>query len=130
MHSAGDPERRSHLREIPGVRQHAGEPRRRWFSCASTDLYVWEDEQGCFVSFELCYDKPHDEHALRCHLAIGFDHSRIDDGEKSPGKNHTPIIVPDGRFDLMEIALKFEAAAAGIDSQVYRFVLGKLYEEL
>jgi hypothetical protein len=130
MWSDGDPDRRSNLREFPRVRQHDGEPQRRWFFCASTDLYVWEDEEGGLLSFELCYDKPHDEHALRYRSGAGFDHTRIDDGETSPLKNYTPIIMPDGQFDLTEIALKFEAVAGGIDPQVYRFVLGKLHGAL
>jgi hypothetical protein len=115
------------LKEIPRVRQHAGETRRRWFCCDSTDLYVWENEEGGLRSFELCYDKPNNEHSLRYLPDVGFNHARIDDGETSPLKNEAPIMVSDGAFDLAEIALKFEAVAGGIDPPVYRFVLEKLH---
>jgi hypothetical protein len=127
MWSEDDLARSFRLREIPRVRQHDGESRRRWFTCDSTDLYVWEDKTGVLLSFELCYDKPHAEQVLRYRSGAGFDHSRIDDGESSPLKNQTPIIMPSGQVDLMQIALKFEPVAVGIDSQVYRFVLGKLH---
>ena len=123
----GEPDRRSRLREVHDIRQHKGERRRRWFSCAAADLYVWQDDNGDLSSFELCYDKPRDEHALRWSEDAGFSHTRIDDGESSPLKNYTPIVVPDGRFDPTEIALTFEAIASAIDSRVYRFVLGKLH---
>jgi hypothetical protein len=129
MWSDGDEDRRRRLREIRAVRQHAEEPRRRWFACDSTDLFVWQDADGRPLAFELCYDKPHDEHALRFRREAGFVHTRIDDGEASPLKNATPITVPDGQFDLTEIALKFELVAARIDPAVYRFVLGALHAD-
>ena len=87
-------------------------------------------QRSGLLSFEICYDKPHDEHALRYRSGAGFDHTRIDDGETSPLKNHTPISMPSGQFDLIQIALKFEAIASGIDPQVYRLVLGKLHGDL
>ncbi len=127
MRDAGEPDRSTRLREIPGIRQHEGEPHRRWFSCASADLYVWQDDEGRLTSFELCYDKPGDEHALRWRADVGFEHTRIDDGEHSPFKNHTPIIVSGGRFDMADLALMFEVIGGEIDPSLYRLVLAKLH---
>lgn len=127
MSSETDHDRRSHLREVAGTRQHKGEEHRRWFSCARADLYIWQNDDHSIRSFELCYAKPGNEHALRWRKSFGFDHSRVDDGEPSPLKNATPIVIPDGRFDADALALEFEEIAATIDPFVYRFVLGKLH---
>ncbi|HQL10597.1 MAG TPA: hypothetical protein PLE35_13410, partial [Lentisphaeria bacterium] len=62
------------LREIRKTRQHPGEPRRRWFHSQEQDLYVWQTENGEITAFQLCYDKPHDEHALYWRLDRGFSH--------------------------------------------------------
>ena len=113
--------------EVPRTTQHEGEPPRRWFTCRSADLYVWGEDR-CIDSFEFCYDKPRDEHSLRWSEVGGFQHMRIDDGESTPLANETPIAVPDGRFDLTDIAFRFEAVGAGIDPTVYRFVLKALHQ--
>ena len=50
------------LREIRRVYQHPDSKlRRRWFSCRSADLYVWEDATGDIAALELCFGKPRDE---------------------------------------------------------------------
>ena len=114
------------LREVPRVRQRGGEGRRRWFTCPSTDLFVWE-QGGHVVRVELCYGKPHDEHTLSWDAEWGVAHMRIDDGEAHPSKNRTPIAVPDGLFDASAVALEFERVGAGVDPRVYRQVLGLLH---
>ena len=52
------------LRELPRVRQVAGEPRRRWFHGHEMDLVVWEGEDGAPLGFQLAYDKHRDEHSI------------------------------------------------------------------
>ena len=115
------------LREVPRVRQHPGDAgRRRWFASRGTDLYVWE-HAGEIGRFELCYGKPHAEHTLAWDCRQGLAHAAIDDGEAHAGRNRTPIVIPDGRFDADEIALEFERVGARLEPRLYRFVLARLY---
>lgn len=53
------------LQELKKVRQHAGEPERRWFSNTEFDLIVWLDEHAAVIAFDLCYGKQHREHVYR-----------------------------------------------------------------
>ncbi len=45
------------LRELKQVRQHKGEPRRRWFNDDYFDLIVWFSEKDSISGFQLCCDK-------------------------------------------------------------------------
>jgi len=54
----------SMLSELHNVRQIAGEPKRRWFLCDEIDLVVWEDDDEAICSFQLAYDKCHNEHCI------------------------------------------------------------------
>ncbi len=114
------------LREIPKVKQADTDLTRRWFSCGTMDLYVWQSKSGETRAFEICYDKAHDEHAFRWSREAGVTHHRIDDGETTPFEAKTPIAVPDGAFNPNEIALKFEAVGASLEPALYRLVLRML----
>jgi hypothetical protein len=107
------------LRELPGTRQVAGEPRRRWFSSADLDLIVWLDDAERVVGFQLCYDKSHGEHALTWRAERGYDHSAIDDGESNPAQHKsTPILVADGRFDRERVSDIFLAASTDVPAPI------------
>lgn len=102
---------------------------RRWFSDDAMDLIVWLDENDNIAAFQLCYDKPFAEHALSWRKDSGFMHNRVDDGEGRPGSHKgTPILVPDGGFNLKAIAEKFRQLAQDIDSRTAEFVIQKLQE--
>ena len=118
------------LREIVAARQHAGDPgRRRWFTCASADLYVWEDgPDRTLMRFEFCYHKARAERVLAWDRTQGLHHAAIDDGERLPFDTSTPIAVPDGLFDAALIALEFERLAASLEPRVFRFVLARLLQ--
>jgi len=90
------------------------------------DLYVWETGGRC-TAFELCYGKPAAGRSLRWTANGDYVHTRVDDGESTPWRNDAPIVVSDGRYDPVALALDFEAVAARIDPPIYRFVLGRLY---
>ena len=60
------------LRELPRVRQVAGEPRRRWFHGHEMDLVVWEGEDGAPLGFQLAYDKHRDGHSITWRAGHGF----------------------------------------------------------
>ena len=114
------------LREIAAVRQEAGGPRRRWFSCPSADLYVWQDDEG-IAAFEFCWDKPRAERVLRWDREEGALHARIDDGESHALESRSPVFAADGVYDAAAAALAFEAVAAGLEAGLYRFVLARLH---
>ncbi len=118
------------LREIPRVRQHQGDPgRRRWFTCASADLFVWEERAGAALArFEFCYHKPRAERVLAWDRARGLRHAAIDDGEHLPFDTATPIAVPAGCFDATLVALEFERLASSLEPRLYRFVLCRLLQ--
>ena len=60
------------LREVRIPRQVPGEPRRRCFFSHQQDLWVWFDDGGVPVAFQLCYGKYRDEHAIRWKAGQGF----------------------------------------------------------
>ena len=118
------------LHEITETRQIPDEKPRRWFNDDTMDLIVWLDDNNDIDSFQLCYDKPFAEHALTWRKGSGFMHNRVDDGEGNPGSHKgTPILVPDGEFNLQTIAEKFRQAAPEIDDRVAEFVYQTLRDK-
>ncbi len=119
-------DRRRRLREIRAVRQEADSPRRRWFTCASADLYLWQDENG-LASFEFCWDKPIGERLLRWQRGGATLHTRVDDGEDDARANRTPLLDGGLAYDAEAAALAFERVGADIEPAVYRLLLGVLH---
>jgi hypothetical protein len=116
------------LREIKTGRKQDGEYARRWFADDYFDLIVWLDDKGGLYGFQLCYGLGRNEHAFTWKQDSGFAHNLIDDGEQTPAKNMSPILVPDGVFPLEQIISQFAEGSSGIDAEVSGFVLGKLRE--
>ena len=117
------------LKEIMKTRQLQDENPRRWFADENMDLIVWFDDGNNISGFQLCYDKPFAEHALTWRTGSGFSHNRVDDGEGKPGSHKsTPLLVPDGRFNLAQIAGKFSEAAADLDAAIRDFICSKLLD--
>ncbi len=116
------------LAEIPKVRQVPGDGFRRWFADSSFDLILWyaDDSQAELLGFQLCYDKETVQRALTWYRGKGFYHNRIDDGESSPFKNRTPILVADGSFPKEQVLRSFRAAAAQLDAKLVSFILQTL----
>ena len=115
------------MQEYAGVRQIPGEPRRRWFGSKEFDLIVRVSDSQEFIDFELCYDKHHDEHSLTWSKTAGFSHMAVDDGEAIMGRyKQTPILVPDGAFDIRRIHAAFLKASRSLPQDVTRFVLRAL----
>ena len=105
------------LRELRDVAQVPGEPHRRSFEDDGLDLVVWSSSEGRIVGIQLCYGKgTNRERALTWFKDRGFSHMRVDDGENQPGKyKMTPILVPDGIFDVDELLRIFEDAGRSLD---------------
>ena len=94
------------------------------------DLIVWFDEEKeSIVGFQLAYDQGGLEHALTWKSRTGFQHEKVDDGERRPGKyKAAPILLPDGDFCASAIANLFQENAARIDAAISGFVHAKLLE--
>lgn len=116
------------LQRIRGVRQDDAERIREWYQDDYFDLFVWTDTAGAVVAFQLCYDRLNHERVLAWSRDGGFLHRRIDDGEQSPIKNMSPILVTDGVFAADEVALEFDRRADALDSSVRTFLLRKITE--
>ncbi len=111
------------LREIKDVRQVRGEGRRRWFSSLYFDLIVWYDNAGRLDGFQLTYDKTVHERALTWRAGRGFQHERVDDGEIPGQAKMTPILVPDGVFDVEAVVARFREESREMDTVIARLVL-------
>jgi hypothetical protein len=117
------------LREIALARQHPGEPRRRWFTSSNIDLFVWVDDAGAPVGFQLCYDKSSREHALTWTEERGFSSMAVDGGESRPARyKGSPILVTDGIIDAPRILEGFRREAGALPAEIVRVVEAKLGE--
>jgi hypothetical protein len=115
------------LQQIVMPGRQEGNLLRKWFTDEFFDLIVWFDDQALIASFQLCYDKGHDEHALTWRRPSSYYHQRVDDGENRPGKHKsTPILVSDGTFDFRSLADRFKTESKNIDPAISRFVYEKL----
>jgi hypothetical protein len=115
------------LREIDKPDSIEGNLTRKWFTDEFFDLFVWLDNKGEIASFQLCYDKGHDERALTWKRTSSYYHQRVDDGENRPGKSKsTPVLLPDGTFDFRKISTKFKTEGAILNPAISRFVYDKL----
>jgi hypothetical protein len=101
---------------------------RRWFSDEYFDLIVWVGRDEALSGFQLCYDKCKNERALTWTEEKGFIHERVDDGERNPSKNLTPILVPDGTCPTRELIERFLVNSEQIDPVLSSFVVDKLRE--
>jgi len=116
------------LQEVTHTRQIPDEPFRRWFRDSVFDLIIWYSPECTVIGFQLCYRNWSEEKALTWLKGEGFSHSRIDDGEARPDRHKmTPILIPDGVFDVEAVAARFEKAGAQIDPQIVDLVLRALH---
>jgi hypothetical protein len=116
------------LTEVKKTRQIAGEPTRRWFASQEQDLYIWHDQEGEIVAFQLCYSKYVNEHAIYWKKNSGFVHFRVDDGESNGVDSSTPILLADGYFDKRSVLASFQRISINIPQEIIQFVIGKLSE--
>ncbi len=115
------------MRENVNVRQIPGDRRRRWFSSHDFDLIVWFNDDGTFAGFELYYDKTGIERCFAWRPTAGFAHMTVDDGEQRPGPyKSSPILVPDGRFDVHRIYSAFAKESHSLPEDVATYVLRTL----
>jgi len=102
---------------------------RRWFQDTYFDLIVWYDMEDRSISgFQLCYDKPSDEHAFLWHKNSGFSHHAVDDSRSQHKHPATPLLVGDGIFPVEMIITRFRESSKEIDPVVRNLVIEKLSE--
>ena len=111
------------FREIPKVRQEPGR-HRRWFEDDLLNLIVWLDPKGGVEGFQLCRGS----HALTWRGGAGFSQGRVDEGDESPLKNLTPIVVPDATVPWDEMTAEFRARSATLEAPLRELILGRLQE--
>ena len=111
------------LREVTAVSQRPGEPRRRWYSSARMDLFVWLDAAGQITGYQLTYDKPHKERALTWREKEGFSHTSVDDGSR-PGKHPgSPLLNADGVVDASRLELLLKENSGDLDLSTRDFIV-------
>lgn len=118
------------MNEIRRVKQHEGEPHRRWFMDDYWDLYVWTEDDGSISAFQLCYGKPYGERALDWHKTRGYRHSKVSEstgGRLGPSMD-APLLVQDGVFDIAAVARRFSRDSEDIDPEIRNFIHGKILE--
>jgi len=115
------------LKEQREIIDDDGSPR-RWFSDEYFDLIIWLDADKNVAGFQLCYDKGGHERALTWRKGGETTHTSIDDGESSPLKNMSPILVPDGAISFQELQRQFTARAGGMDPAMYHLVMVTLFK--
>ena len=118
------------LKEFKAVRQIPKDGFRRWFTDQDFDLFVWYEDESMakVVGFQLCYNKRGTQKALTWYRDRGFLHTAIDDGEGSPLKNRTPILVADGSFPRDRVASQFRESARNLEKELFDLVEGRLEE--
>lgn len=114
------------LKEIQNPRQNLNE-KRRVFTDAFFDLYVWFTDTHEISGFQLCYDKDKFERAFTWTADYGYTHLKVDDGEgPNAAFKMKPVLMLDGVFDGKAIAEKFKAESSLIDDDIVSFVSAKI----
>jgi len=114
------------LHEIGSVRQDTARGLRRWFQNDYFDLYVWQDEGGTAIAFQLCYDRAAGEGAISWSAAAGFAHARVDTGDMPYRHRGTPLLRAAGPPPYFRIYNRFLEAAEGFDPRLRALVLERL----
>ncbi len=112
------------LKEFTAVRQIPEDGFRRWFTDDEFDLFIWfsDSTQAEIIGFQLCYNKKGKEKALTWYQGKGFLHTAVDDGEGTPLKNRTPILIADGLFPKDRVIEQFRRSAKNIDQRLFEVV--------
>lgn len=118
------------LREIRGVEQRDPRLKRRWFQDEYFDLYVWQDNAGDVLRFQLCYERDtRRERALEWNSGRGFQHLSVRQRYGgSPGRDHSGDMALDGVMPYVVLKDRFTAASHSLPSELTRFIEEKLTE--
>ncbi|MDB6126627.1 MAG: hypothetical protein JWM35_523 [Verrucomicrobia bacterium] len=109
------------LKEHRNVRQEPGH-RRRWFEGEGIDLIVWLDSNNLVDGFQICRE----DHALTWRRDAGFAYGRVDEGDESPLKNLSPIIVPNGAIPWTAVISEFQTLSDPLEPPLRELILSRL----
>ena len=87
------------------------------------DLFIWFDDEGNIVSYQLTYDKPHNEKAVIWSQKSGFEHLSVDDGTRSGKHPGSPLLVPDGTADPAKLVSLLKDNAGELDPPLENFIV-------
>ncbi|MCP4431821.1 MAG: hypothetical protein GY806_12645 [Gammaproteobacteria bacterium] len=118
------------LREIKEASQKKGEPKRRWFTSLSMDLFVWLNDEDEIISYQLTYNKPHKEKALTWSKEKGFAHLGVDDGTRSGKHPGSPLLVKDGVIKPDKIISMLRKDSGELKSWIKNFIVSGIEEHL
>jgi hypothetical protein len=115
------------LREIIGVRQDRADVRRRWLQDDYFDLFLWTDQAGELMAFQLAYDRAGDEHLLEWERTRGFLHRRVDDSRGHlMGIRGAPVLAMGKRFRKYRVVAEFDARSATLEAPLCEVVRKRL----
>lgn len=116
------------FREIKETKQRPDEPKKRWFSSLSMDLFVWLNDEDEILSYQLTYNKPHDEKALVWKRDKGYSHLGVDDGAH-PGKHPgSPLLVKDGVFIPTKVISMIRNDKGEVSPWIKNFIVSGIEE--
>ncbi len=118
------------LREIKETSQKKGEPKKRWFTSLSMDLFVWLNDEDEIISYQLTYNKPHKEKALTWSKEKGFAHLGVDDGTRSGKHPGSPLLVKDGVIKPDKIISMLRKDSGELKSWIKNFIVSGIEEHL
>ena len=116
------------LREIKSVIQKFGEPKKRWFSSPSMDLFIWFDTDDTIVSYQFTYNKNYNERALIWCEKKGLSHLGVDDGSRSGKHPGSPLLVQDGVANPNKIISMIQVNAGELDHSIKSFIISGIEE--
>ena len=121
------------LREIHRVSQRSVERRKRWFQDEYFDLFIWRDDAGIAIAFQLTYDRKGAERALTWTAGSGFSHRWVIPDSPMAGHPSSPVIGGRAPFMPHIVLPKFAAHAADLDASLVALVVataGGYYRDL
>ena len=113
--------------EITGVRQDDSGQQKRWFTSATDDLYIWTVD-GELQTFEYCFDKDVSERALRWRRDFAPAFTRVDAGDHPGGHKRSPILLPEGKPDIVDVVSRLSASASSLEPGLLQALLAHINE--
>lgn len=119
------------LRDSP-IKKVPGDKPRKWMIDDKLELIVWywdeKQEKERIFGFQLVYDRMKNEHAVTWNLQHGFLHHSVDQGEDKPGRDRTPMLIPNGPLPKNRLITSFFKRSKEIPQDIRNLVLEKLNE--
>jgi hypothetical protein len=96
------------------------------------DIYLWfESDRRSLFGFQLCYNKGVDEHSFTWTRAKGYQHNRIDDGDRPSsilGYKMAAVLEPNGIFDVKAVVQRFLQDLGVVDRKIAYIIYKRLME--